>query len=348
MSQLTSLVNCPEIQTYLNTLFIDKDPTLITEPLVLTEFLLSPANTVGVKQSVRDYVAPGAGKKRIVEVVYSPRLSESDVQDSEGITDCTANPVAGETTTQYDVGDRYFQVSTTINPRDLAYKCEDNTRFMAMKIAQIMNQIERAIETEAFTQTATLRGNYASDFPGVTDDVLVVQTRDADDKFNTNAFVSVGSAARWNAYPSAPILVGGLQWDQYMKEINAGCCAIDGINVADLAAQYGMGFMSSYRADTAFGSGGAMMMAPGAIQFLEYLEYEGLANFDLGTVQQMVIISPITGQRFDMKINIDCNGIFNIFLRKTFKLVTMPTDVFYPDDRLFGVNFVNELQITNP
>lgn len=348
MSQLTTLVNCPEIQTYLNTLFIEKDPTLITEPLVLTEFLLSPANLMGVKQNIKDLVTPGGGKKRIVEVVYSPRLSESDVQDSVGNDDCTGDPVAGETTAQYDVGDRYFSKSTTIDPRQLAYKCEDNTRFMAMKVAQIMNVLERKIETESFTQLALLNGKYSKDYPGVVNDILVVQTRNSDNQFNTNAFTNVAAAAKWAAYPSAPVLVGGLQWYQYLQEVAAGCCAIDGINVADLAAQNGFGAIISERADTAFGSGGAMMMAPGAVQMLEYLENEGMWNFDAGTVHRSVVVSPITGQRFDMRINIDCNGVFTIRLTKTLKLVTMPNDVFYSDDRLYGVNFVNELQITNP
>jgi hypothetical protein len=349
MSQLASLVNCPEIQVELNKLFTDQDPTLITEPLVLTEFLLSPANASGVGQrSLKEMTTPGGGKKRIVEVLYSPRLSEADVSDSTGNTDCTGDAVAGETTTQYDVGDRYFQKSTSINPRDLAYKCEDNTVFFAKKVAQILNVLERAIETEAYTQLALLNGNYSAGYPGVTGDVLVVETRNADGNYSTEAFTEVGTAAKYAAYPGIPIVFGERQWGKYMRETQAGCCAATGINVYDLAVQYGMGFLESYRAADAFGDGGAMMVAPGAVQMLEYLEYEGMAFLDLGTVQQMTITSPITGQRFDMKINIDCNGIFNVFLRKTFKLVTMPSDVFYPDDRLYGVNFVNELQITNP
>lgn len=348
MSQINTVINCPEIQKWINNLFTIQDPTLITEPLVLTEYLLSPANRSGAEQSLKQQVAPGGGKKRIVQVKYSPRLSEAEVQENEGNTDCVANPAPGETTAEYEVGDDYVQVSAQIDPRELSLICDDNTEYAARKVAQIMNALERKIETMSYSQLALLNGKFSVGEPDVTGDVKTVTTRKADGTFSTDALTQVPTATRYAAYPGAPILFGGRQWGVYMREVNAGCCAIDGINVSDLAAQYGMGFVESYRADDAFGDGGAMTVAPGAVQMLEYLEYEGMANIDLGTVQQMVVVSPITGQRFDMKVNIDCNGVFNFFLRKTFKLVTMPNDVFYSDDRLSGVNFVNEFQIDNP
>ena len=177
MSQLSTLVNCPEIQVFLNGMFANQDPTLITEPLVLTEFLLSPANRSGVQFSLKEVVAPGGGKKRQVDVVYSPRLSETEVAENEGNTDCTANPAPGDTTATYDVGDDYVQISAQINPRELTRICEENTAFFARKIAQIMNALERKIETMNYSQLALLAGSFSAGEPNVTADVKTVSTR---------------------------------------------------------------------------------------------------------------------------------------------------------------------------
>lgn len=348
MSSITTLINCPEIQAELNGHF-GEDPTLTVEPLVLTEFLLSDFNTAATEQqSLKEKVSPGGGKSRIVELIYSPRLSESDVSDSEGNESCTADDPPGDVSQQYDVGDRYLQVSVAINPRDLRYRCEENTTFAAKKIAQKLSQLERALETEYFTALSLLYGNFAAEETGVVSKTKQVATRDSSGKFSTDAMVQVPQSTAWANYPGPPILFGGRQWGEYMQEVNAGCCAIDGINVADLAAQNQMALLKSYRADTIFGEGAAISVAPRAAQLLEWMEYEGMAFIDLGTVQQMTITSPRTGQRFDMKINVDCNGIFNFFIRKYFKLVSMPNDVYFPDDRLAGVVNINRFEIVNP
>lgn len=348
MSQLNNYVNCPEIQTAYDRMFMECDPQLTLEPLVLTDFLQSPENTNNVLQN---RVSPGNGKIREVDMLYSPRLSEADVLVGEGNTLCESPNTIGETTTRYTLEDTdYYLSSVQINPRDLTRRCEDNAVFFARKINQLINQVARKRETAMFAQLLGLNGNFAVGIPGtITNDIKEVATRDADDKFVTDMFTAIGADARYNSYCSNPIVIGGYATGQYFREVKAGCCSLPGINVFDLAAQYGMAFLESYRADTTFGADGFMVVDKGAIQMLQHSEYEGELNFlDLGTLQQMSFMDPATGIRYDIKINIDCNGIFNVFVSSWAKLVGLPTDMYYADDRLSGVTFVNQYKIVNP
>lgn len=348
MSTVSSFINCPELQVQLNNLFANVEPETVTEPLAFTGFLLSDANISGTRQvQLKNLTAPGSGKKRTVQLVFSPRIPESSVKSNQGNTDCIADPVVGDLSQDYEVGDNYEQIDWQIDPRQLSERCEDNTVFVARKLAQYINAMDRAMESIYVNTLPTLNGKYAVGVPNVVSDILQVRTRNADGNYDPGAFVDPKTAAMYSAYATPPVILGGMDWGKYVRETNAGCCSAEGLNWAELAAQYGFVFLETYRADVAMGNGGAMMMAGGAVQLLEYMEYEGLSNLDMGVLRQMVIMSPLTGQRYDLKIYIDCNGVFNFFLRKYYRLVTMPSDVFYPGDRLYGVNFVNELQINN-
>jgi len=264
MSQLSQYVNCPEIQTAYDRMFMECDPQLTTEPLVLTDFLQSPENTSNVLQK---RVSPGNGKIREVDMLYSPRLSEADVLVGTGNELCESPNTIGETTTRYTLDSTdYYLSSVKINPRDLSRRCEDNAVFFARKISQLVNQVARKVETAMFTQTLGLNGNFAVGIPGtIVSDVKNVSTLDADDKFSTDMFTTIGTDARYNSYCSNPIVIGGYVPGKYFREVKAGCCAATGVNVFDLAAQYGMSFLESYRADTAFGADGFMVVDKGAI-----------------------------------------------------------------------------------
>lgn len=347
MSQLSTYVNCPEIQTAYDRMFMECDPQLTLEPLVLTDFLQSPENTNNVL-SMR--VAPGNGKIREVDMLYSPRLPESEVLVGEGRELCESPNTIGETTARYTLEDTdYYLTSVQINPRELTRRCEDNAIFFARKINQLINQLARKRETAMFSQLALLNGNFAAGIPGtIVSKTKNVSTLGADDKFSTDMFTAIGTDARYNSYCSNPIVIGGYAPGQYFREVKAGCCAADGRNVFTLAEQYGMSFLESYRADNAFGASGFMVVDKGAVQMLQYSAYEGELNYlDLGTLQQMSFVDPNTGIKYDIKINIDCNGIFNVFVSSWAKLVGLPNDMYYSDDRLSGVTFVNKYQIVN-
>lgn len=355
MSQLSSFVSCPDLQDMLNTYITNCDPTRIREPLALQNVLYSEENRGGTQQvKVGELVSPGGGKVRKAQLVYSPRLLESSVDEGTGRDQCTASNIIGETSAEYTISENdYVQYGFQIPVFDLRERCQANELYVAEKIQQAIDAVLRKRESKFFTQVNLLNGKFASDFPDdviITDDTLQVATKYDDGKFNPDMLETIGSASRYNAYCSNPVIIGGYNVGKYFRAVQAGCCSLDGINIADLSAQYGRAFVESYRADSIFGKDEFMTMALGAAQVLEYLEFEGprgINMIDTEIYKQMVVTDPSTGARLDLKMNFDC-GVWHIFVRSYAKVVALPSDVFYSGDRLSGVNFINRYKIVNP
>jgi len=109
MSQIHSLINCPDLQDQLNRFGLECDPTKIREALVLQDWVYSPSNGIGGRMNrIGGLTSPGQGKSRIVELIYSPRILTSEVQENTGRDNCTNTNIIGETSTTYDVGDNYL------------------------------------------------------------------------------------------------------------------------------------------------------------------------------------------------------------------------------------------------
>jgi hypothetical protein len=234
---------------------------------------------------------------------------------------------------------------------ELRYKCQSNELYFAEKLSQLIDAVIRKRETALYNSIVLQYGDFATDEPDVTNKIKTTSTADANNRFMPTAFEDIGTTAEYTGYCGKPIVLGGRTMDKYMRAMNAGCCSLEGVDYGELASQYGMMFLNSYRADEAFGSDYFFTVAPGALQLIEWLEYEGPdgINFvDTEIYKQMVITDPATGARLDLKINLNCDGKWHVFVRSYFKLVTLPQDMFYAGDRLEGVNFVNRWVISNP
>lgn len=344
-------MNCPELQLRINEI-ITRDPQIIREDTVLNNFLLSDMNLAGARQGkLQSAVSPGNGKSRLVEVVYSPRLQEDDVNVNTGRDDCSTDNKIGDTSVTYDVGNNYIQEDASINLMDLRYTCEENTVRIARTIMQLMDVVMRKRETMLFDSVLLQYGNFAADEPDVTDKIKTVSTLDAEDRFSIDAMEDIGVATRYAMYAGLPVVIGGRTMSKYMRALAAGCCSRDGINIGELQSSYGMYFLESYRADAQWGNDYFMTLDAGAVQLLEWLEFEGpegVNYFEMDNFKAMVLVDPRSGARFDVKIVIDCNLNINIFVRSYFKLVTLPQDLFYSTDRLSGVNWLNRYHIVNP
>ena len=354
MSQISTLINCPQLQSQINNTF-GADPTKYNEGVPFTQFVLSDFNTSNTEQKLSSRTAPGGGKRREVELVYSPRLSESGVSNSTGREDCTSTNQVGELSELYTIGDTYIQEDILIDPMHLIDKCQDNASYFADKMMQLIDVMDRTLETKLVNSLALLNGTFAVGEPDVTVKTKTVKTARASAQgsgLDTNAWVQTVQATRYAGYPTAPIVFASRAYEEYARSIQAGCCYADwGYDVSKLAADYGQAVLGGYRFDNAFGTNQYMTAAAGALQLLEWQEYEGPRGInvvDTEVYKQTVLISPRTGAKYDIKMNMDCNGKISIFARKYYKLVTMPTDVFLLDDRLSGVNRVNLFKITNP
>lgn len=355
MSQLSGIISCPQIQGQLNEFWATCDPTKIREGTVLQDFLYSEANAIGGSpKKMTERVSPGGGKVRQVEYIYSPRILESEVAEDTGRDDCTSSNQIGETSTVVTIPDSYVQADFYVSPFELKTKCMSNELYFAEKLQQTIDAVVRKRETKLFNAMELMYGGFSAGEPDVTAKVKSVATRQTNPaNLDADAMAQIGISTRYAGYCAPPVVFGGREMGDYMRKLNAGCCYTEGgYDIGGLLSQYGMAFLESYRADDSFGTDGFMTVQPGAMQLVEYLEYEGtdgqINTIDSDLLKLTVIMDPRTGARFDLKINVDCNGVYHVFVRSYFKLITLPVDMFYAGDRLNGVNFLNRFQIVNP
>lgn len=353
MSSLSDFVDCPDLQTNLNSWF-GQDPQLIVEPVVMTQFLQNGMNAIeGMTVKLSDLTSPGKGKMRTVQLTYTPRFLESDVLTGEGRTDCTSTNIVGETSALYEIAETdYIQADILIDYWQLKKRCEENATYFQRTLQQLIDQITRARETMLYTELAAMGGAFSVNEPDVTSDVKSIPTAFVNGTLDPTGMAEIVTATRYAGYQTGPIIFGGRSMGIYFNKINAGCCSIDGVDIDKLHSQYGFAYLESYRADDAFGATSFFSVAPGAVQLLEWSEYEGDAanlNFiDTPQLQARTIIDPRTGSKYDYKMVMDCNGKISIFVRSWFKLVNLPADAFFAGDRLEGVNWINEFVIDNP
>lgn len=351
MSQsLNDLIACPTIQDQLNQHFLQgANPLDAREKQGFTDlFLTSAINTNGILQSK---VSPGRGKRRAVELLYSPPLLESEIGSSPA-KKCTSTNEKGLLSSTYDLDeDEGTNYDEKFVLSDLATFCMDNPLWIAERLQAAMDGMTKKIGTDNAQQLALLYGAFGDGESGVTDNVKDVATRKSGGiDLNIQAWAKITSAAENAAYPGAPFVFGWGEIYAYMKEVKAGCCASGGTDLGAYAAQNDLVFIADKKIKTAFGSENFVMLAPGAVQLLTWNEFDGARGvnvIDDESYKQTIITDPKTGLRFDLQVKNDCGNII-INLKLHHKLVGMPTDMFQVGDAFQNVVWVNKFSITNP
>lgn len=355
MSQLNGLISCPQIQGDLIEFWDTCDPTKYREDTPLQNILNSSINSMGGNpKKMQERVSPGGGKVRQVEYIYSPRILTSEVSSNTGRDSCVSTNTIGETSMIVDVPEDYVQYDFLISPMELREKCKSNRLYFAEKLQQAIDVIIRLREERLTNSLELMYGGFSVGEPNVAAKIKTVATRQGvgSPNLDTDALSQISVSTTYAGYCDRPIILGGREMYDYMSKLRAGCCYTDGgYDIRAMLDQYGMMFVNSMFADAAFGTDGFISFAPGAIQLIEWLEYEGpdgnLNMVDTEALKFTVITDPRTGARLDLKIVLDCFGNYSVFLRSYFKLITLPTDMYYSGDRLYGVNQLNRFRINN-
>lgn len=346
---LSDIISCPNIQDDLNGHFLTQANPLDAREKqgFLDMFVNSPINTNGVLQSK---VSPGRGKKRVVELIYTPPILEDEIGTSPA-KKCTSTNEAGMLSEQYELADdegvNYDEKFDLIN---MANMCQDNSLWFAGRLQAIMDGMTKKMGTISAEQLALLNGNFGTGEANVNTKIKTIATRDSDDKLILKGYSDILFAAENAGYPSVPMIFGWGEIYQYFKELKAGCCAIQGVDIAQYIAQNEAVFIADKKVNAALGGDKFMMLAPGAVQLLTWLEFEGqngINVIDDEAYKQTVITDPRTGFRFDLQVKNDCGNII-VNLKLAHKLVGMPTDMFSAGDAFDGVTWVNEFNIGNP
>lgn len=352
MSCLASaLVACQTLQSDLTSYFNSCNHAAIREPMPFAEFVASDMNNMGL----RNVIAPGNGKVRTVELTYVSRIPESDV--SENVSDlCSCSRTKGNCSQVYTI-DPSANVSTCekIKASDLRNICQSNSSLFAQMMALRMDALERKIATIITQQAVFLTGKWANDVTPVNaQNEFVINTLKAGDPQTLNplAFQAIDLALMKTGYCAPPAIFAGDTLFNYYRSMLTGCCATSGIDLSQQMNQYGKAVMWDRRVSTAFGSTHAIVTQPGALALLWWNEFGWADGVALPIEQgsnyvRTLAISPRLNIPVDIIIKDECPGTISIIFSAVVKLVNLPSDIFPAGDVYNGVNFFNEILVTN-
>lgn len=353
MAILTTIAKCPDLQSDLYNHFVNTNTSAYIETPGFLRFLTSETNRNGVEQ-IGDFVSPGNGKTRTVQLRYEQRLPESFVTGGTFDLNCAPTQIVGDTTTTYEidpVADGEV-ASLTIPYNDLIENCKDNGEWFLSRLSQLINAMDRKIAQKMSDQAALLTGAFVDDSNLNVNDFKIVSTKDSSGNNLQNLLEEVIYNSENNGFPGPVVAFGWGELKKYMTRVAASCCANSGTDLNTFMAQNPFSFVGDYRIESAsaFTPNNFLVTTPGALQIIRYNQFEGANMVEDDSFTTTTINSPATGLPYDLFISKTCTngGIsINVNLRTAVKLVSMPTNMFDEGDRMEGVNFANGYEIVN-
>lgn len=353
--------NCPPVLANLDE-FLLKNPEQMRTKLALLGAGGFYRSAIGSQYREMDALVMGSGKIKTVEVSYLPRDVSTDLANPATVDPCTSVAIeAYETQT--------VTFTPVVSARKISFSipewrktCESAEIGQVRRINAAMNALLVDHETKLFNQIITGAGGNAAytKTPGeyavinglvsTTDGTLsaiAVQTMIEDVLVNENDDVT----------PVAFFgLTNPLRKAQSIREF--GCCNDLGFDQSMLAEKttpfagyvsktVSAGFVlnGELAADAAID---AVIMNPGSSQIVEYFRYEGESAFTDGESFGRMYTDPISGERFDMKVEFDsCNEVYTMLITKQSMAWTAPTDAFKTGDDLESVNGIWLYRFTN-
>jgi len=349
------LIDCNNLQIQLNEI-TDKGQNP-NEPAPEIQFLRSPQNTNGRLESSVVYAG---GKVKGVQVIYTPRVGDGEV-DTTLTTTCTSENNAGENSTTYDIDELAgAQYGENIVIADLTRRCQANTDWFAQRVLAIIDGVKRKMQIRVAEQMAALYGQFASDggetglSAGNTLKTVETKFPVATDggKWNPEALQEIMFSAQNSGFTGTPYVIGyGEIWRYWNYLIGLGNFSDGGMDFASWVNQNQAAFLPSLRLHKALNpvSGNNFLAVDaGSLFLLQYNRFDDpLAKVNDGMTQMDVIVDPKTGIPFNYKVSRTCDEKINVFVSTAFKTVGLPDDMYSGGDRLEGTNGVLRFAITN-
>lgn len=327
---------------------------MIREPMPFAEFITSPLNNNGLSQ----VIAPGRGKTRSVELLYQARIPESEVTENDSDL-CSCSTTRGNCSQVYDIDpDENLSVCETISAANLRAICQPNDVFVMKKLAHLVDVLERRIATEIVQEASFLTGSWnTSEVPNVNgSDQLVVKTKKDGDAFTLNPFAmpEIDFALAASGYCAPVGIFAGRELYQYYRGLLAGCCADSGVDLKTMLDLYGRAVAYDPRVASTISGGqnAGLVIQPGAVALLTWNEFGWNAGMPLpfnegSNYARTMIVSPRLNIPLDVIVKDECPGTLTIVVSAVIKLVNLPNDIFPVGDKYRGVNFFNEILVTN-
>ena len=346
---LLSLIECPQLQADLNN--VNACRIYVPENLPVVQFLTSEANTNRVLETS---VSPGAGKYRSVQLVYTPRVGEGEV-DTALTTDCDNTHFAGQDSETYEIDPTQgVSWSEAVNFAEIAAICTSNPQWIAQRLQAGMDGLTRKMETIASQQLVALYGSFVADGDtglSAGNTLKTISTIGADDKFTEDAIQEITYSAVNSGFCGMPFVFGyNLIW-KYMQKTKAVCCANSGIDFVQFMAENQAMFFSTYRVPAAMGlTNGFLALDAGSAYLLQYNKFSEGSELNVQAdkfLRMGTLVDPKTGIEFNYKIYLNpCGEKLNLFLSTAFKVVALPS-TFTAGDRFFGTNGILRFNVNN-
>lgn len=356
MSAGSGLTACSNIQARLNQLWDSNGAATYREDMPFLEYLLSPENRNGLQQEIN-----GKGKLKTVEVVYFPRVLESDV-DSDQSRTCTASDTIDDASATYQMDTSVNeQAQFTFSYGDLVNYCQDNEMFFAEQVQRYMDALVRKVATKSATQASALLGEWNTHVENIQDSSLSPDWK----TFTTRTRLAASGADGYAEYPytfanirraadmsnfGPTRLFGGLELAQsFEQRVTGGGLSNQGMNIDQLAMK--MGITAQYdRSVVAANSNDyskSWAVGQGALQLLQFNMYDNSFNSRNDDLTKLGIIQdPKTGLLIDMSFKIDCEIVHTV-LTATTKVVGLPSDIYQAGDDLSGVTRFAAVDVDN-
>lgn len=341
------LAECPAMQESIDEAWMN-DPTIPNDPMPLYNYLFTPDNRNGINSKVVREV----GKVRKLEVVWDQRVPDTEeVVIANGRT-CEIGEKRGNFSEEIDIDtDSVIVERELIEESDLARICEANEPFVAKRLAQLFDLVDRRTARRIYSEIPALIGQYSADavdyFNMSDPSIIEVATQNTTGDYKIGAWQNVSMASRMSGWNSV-IGFGGAAMQQYLEFTLAGCCSNSGIDVLELYNQHGMAYGYDYRLAQALGdNNSALAMEMGALQVIDYVQYPGLSNiYPGGKYFKFNAVTP-RGLRVDVLIEETCDGL-NMSVYSNTKTIAKPLNMYASGDNFFGVNGTGLVEVDNP
>jgi hypothetical protein len=327
-----------------NNKFVQFDPTAKRTISPLIRILTSSINTTGV---IQRQIARGGGQKASVDLIYQPRLLESSVS-STPLDACSTGDKNGDLSTSYDIDKNSGSwAKGTIDVKtDLVDAVFPHEYYVQQKIRSLMDAVYRSMATKSFAEISALVGNHASTGNAT---AITGATKDSNGNLSDDLISKMTyDLSMMEVEGITPFAVGGSQdWQRLQNALGYTCCTSAlNFDLNEYNRAVGVAPVFDYRAETQWGAGSVYMIVPGALQLVSFNANGGAAVADDDTYKSATIMDPETGVMFDYEAKYDC-GVWTFSLGLAHEVFGMPPDMFQTGDRLEGVNYVSEFEISN-
>lgn len=343
MSSIQSIIECPQIQADLVSQFTP-NPLGARVAQGLGQFVQSPLNTEGF---IQRQISPGRGKIGKVELLYTPQIGVDEVSDS-AVKNCVATDTEGMLSKEYDIDETEgASISRLFKWTELARMCKDNSLWFSQVVQSMMDAAEEKLNKDIAYSAATLYGAFASDEEDVVNDIKTIATRKTGGDYTITGLEAITYALTNAGYSGTGYVFGFKEIYNYMRALNAGCCADSGIDLGRYTVQNGLLYVPDFYVTQALTGNGFLTLERGALQLLTYNEFEGAAAYDSEVSKMVTMVNPKTGRSWDFLMDRSCGDV-SVQIKLAYKLVGLPEDMYKVGSQFEGVNFVNAFAITNP